>query len=434
MNAFRKSARSMLGVALLCLFSGAASSIVIPVVAKTATFDSEVFVFNHNAFPITVEVRYYEAEGLPLPGQKTCSDLSVAAGETKSFKLTAQCTDPYLATGSHFGLMVLRHKAAIKVASFYGYARVEAVDSLQGFSIEGFPEHVFSGSVASATGLKRDGPATGSYPTRFLTNCFVGSLGDSVNYKVQLFSASGAPLGNPIVDSLQPYQLRRYFDIFNIAGLGATAQYSNVRASFDETNNPLPGLEFTGGNAFFGFCTVQESKDFGADFRIAKSIDASNAAMRKLRCRGTGTLNDYASISGSCVEPLPTPAPLSIASATEMHRWSMFVHHPDSLHCRLLAKEGDTTTLPQLEMRILDPTGAKRAGGAGSVEAYADIESLASRMVVPDGVQAFWSLDVQARGTAVGPFPLAYGIECRSGSGISLSGQPTTLPRETFPQ
>ena len=107
MNAFRKSARSIVGVALLFLFSGAASavttagassSIVIPAAAKTSSFETEVFVFNHNNYPINVNVLYYEANGLAAPGQKTCTVLSLAARETKSFSLATQC--PVLTTES----------------------------------------------------------------------------------------------------------------------------------------------------------------------------------------------------------------------------------------------------------------------------------------------------------------------------------------------
>jgi hypothetical protein len=427
MNAFRKSALSMLGVALLCFFSAAASavttagtssSIVLPVAAKTSSFETEVFVFNRNQYAISVDVLYYEANGLASPGQKTCNLLSLAANETKSFKLADQC--PVLNDGaSHFGLMVLRDHAAQKLGTFYGYSRVQHVTTLQGFSIEGFPEHVFSGSTAYSTGLKRNGPSPDpSFPYLYQSNCFVGSVGDPVGYRIRLFDGSGTKIGNDITGSLQPYQLIRYLDIFTVAGI-PTGELTNVRVEFDETNTDSNN----GGRSFIGFCTVQDNKSLGADFRVAKSLDSANASLRKLRCRGTGAVNDYGSIDGTC-QPIANPATISIPNGATLHRWSMFVHHPDYIKCTILGANDN-----QLEMRLLDPAGAKVAGDTAVSSFY--VETKARQEEIVDGVQAFWSLDVQAR-NAGQLTALGYGLECRSGSGISLSGQPTDGSRANF--
>ena len=437
MNAFRKSAHSMLGAALLFLFSGAASavttagaasSIVLPAASKTTSFETEVFVYNRNPYAMTVKVLYYEANNFgAAAGQKPCNDLPLAAGETKSFKLADQC--PVLNDGaSHFGLMVLRDgsggsiggNTTEKLRTFYGYSRVQHVNTLQGFSIEGFPEHVFSGSIAYSTGLKRNGPSPdlNFFPYLYQSNCFVGSLGDPVSYRIRLFNGSGTKIGNDITGSLQPYQLFRYLDIFTVAGI-PTGELENIRVEFDETNNAVPN----GGRSFIGFCTLQDNRSFGADFRIAKSLDSANASLRKLRCRGTGAVNDYGSIDGTC-QPIADPATISIPNGTTLHRWSMFVHHPDYLKCTILGANQN-----QLEIRLLDPAGAKVAGDTAASSFYVETKARAEEIV--DGVQAFWSLDVQARNagqaTAIG-----YGLECRSGSGISLSGQPTDGSRADF--
>ena len=448
MNAFRKSARRMLGVALLFLFSGAASavttagaasSIVLPVAAKTSSFETEVFVFNHNAYVINVDVLYYEANGLAAPGQKTCSVLSLAAGETKSFKLATQC--PVLNDNppqSHFGLLVLRDAGGgsigggrtEKLRTFYGYSRVQHVTTLQGFSIEGFPEHVFSGSLATSTGLKRNGasPFPGT-PYLYQSNCFVGSLGDPVNYRIRLYNGSGTKIGNDIIGSLAPYQLLRYLDIFTVAGL-AVGELDNIRAQFEETNNVNPLAPDDGGRSLIGFCTVQDNRSFGADFRIAKSLDAANATLRKLRCRGTGVLNDANLYDGTACPAVTSPAVHQIPDATKMDRWEMFVHHPDFLKCKIL---GDPLVVAKLEIRLLAPSGEQVAGGKDQTEFYIETGGRQSAFTNSYGVQTFWTTDIQARSNVTTGFPLGYGLQCNSGSGMHLTGVPREDAREALP-
>src|SRR5436190_9726250 len=102
---------------------GASSSIVFPVAATTSSFETVVFVQNINAFAIDVDVLYYEANGIAgsAPGLRACGFLSLPANNTTSFKLAAQC--PSLAAGSHYGLLILRDRAAQKINVFYAYSR-----------------------------------------------------------------------------------------------------------------------------------------------------------------------------------------------------------------------------------------------------------------------------------------------------------------------
>ena len=200
--------------------AGRSSSIVFPVVAKTGSFETEVWVRNANAVSIDVDVLYYEANGLPSPGLKACSFLTIAPNANVSFKLGTQC--PSLATGSHFGLLVLRDRAAQKTNTFAAFSRVQHVTTNQGFSIEGFPEHTFSGRAAGLIGLKRKAAATP--PTQaqpgYQPNCFVGSLGEPVDYAINVLEGydSSVQIGSTINGSLAPYQLVRYLDILGVAG------------------------------------------------------------------------------------------------------------------------------------------------------------------------------------------------------------------------
>jgi hypothetical protein len=228
---------------------------VVPVIAQTGSFGSEVTAYNPNAGTISVNVAFYDANNTSSPGLKTCTALTLAAGQSVQFSVAGQCTLP---GGSNFGLLILSE--ATGTQRFYGYARTQTPQGV-GFSTEGFPIENFNDQLQHATGLKRVA-ASGSLPA-FQTNCFVGTLGDAVDYELRLFNGtSGAQIGGTLSGSLTAYQQYRYLDVFAQAG-AAAGDYTNVRAQF--TN--LTGAE----KKLIGICTVQENTSFSADFRVAKS-------------------------------------------------------------------------------------------------------------------------------------------------------------------
>ena len=235
--------------------AGTSATIVVPVVAQTSSFASEVTVYNPNAGAITVGVGFYNAQNTASPGAKTCNALLVAGGRSATFTVTTQCALP---TSPNFGLLVLAEQTGTQ--RFHGYVRTQTPQGV-GFSTEGFPIENFNDQLQHATGLKRTA-ASGSLPA-YQTNCFVGSLGDAVSYEIRLFDgATGAQLGGTLAGSLQPYQQYRYLDVFAEAGVAA-GNRSNVRAQFANLTASQKKL--------IGFCTVQESTTLSADFRIAKS-------------------------------------------------------------------------------------------------------------------------------------------------------------------
>ena len=85
---------------------GAGSVIVIPLVAQTGSFATEVTVRNLNAAPLTLDVKFYEGLNSGTPGAKTCSQLTLSANETKQFLLEGQCGP--LGAGGHFGMVLLQ--------------------------------------------------------------------------------------------------------------------------------------------------------------------------------------------------------------------------------------------------------------------------------------------------------------------------------------
>src|SRR5258705_3998556 len=74
--------------------SGTSATIVVPVIAQTASFGSEVTAYNPNGAAITVDVSFYDAENTAAPGLKTCTQLSLPAGRSVQFSVAGQCALP----------------------------------------------------------------------------------------------------------------------------------------------------------------------------------------------------------------------------------------------------------------------------------------------------------------------------------------------------
>ena len=402
------------GSALAQATSARSSSIVFPVAAKTSSFETEVFVRNPNASSMDVDVLYYEANNLASPGLKSCTMLTLAANSIVSFKLGTQCAS--LATGSHFGLLVLRDHAAEKTHTFRAYSRVQHVTTNQGFSIEGFPEHTFSGRSSRVVGLKRIAasvPPTTAQPG-YAPVCYVGSVGDAVSVTIDVQNgADGTSLGSPPVSpvTLAPYQLVRILDIYG--AVGGVGDKENISVKFDNTSSPAEP-------SYIAFCTEQDNLSFGADFRIATSDDEANITKLLTRCRGT---------SDAACTTLTVPAAYSIPDATTKHRFSVFLHHPDYVHCDIVGPNA-----ANLEIQLLapapagQPVGPVVAGGSDQSSFYY-ATGARNAVVNTNGFQTFWNLEVGPRegGGAPAAFPVDYGVRCFSGSGMHLSGGTTPV-------
>jgi len=378
------------------------SVIVIPVTAQTASYTSTISVQNPNATPITVNVNYYESVSSTIPGPATCSSLTVPAFSVVPFSLPDKC--PSVATGNHFGLLILADAAAQQTDLFFAYSRVQTPGG-NGFSIEGFPIGAFSGESADAIGIKRQAAAPG-----YQSNCFVAALGEAIDYQLVLRDGTtNAIIGNPLTGTLQAFQEIRFLDVFAQAGAPA-GDYSNVRANFNASTADLgPGKP-----ALVGFCTVQDNTYFSSDFRVAKSIDAMSEAMQRVVCLGqdgcgTVSLTDPETISGPTLRNV----------------YSTIITQPDFVACSLVAASGD---IPNLQMRIRGPgqafdgttvwpsTVPYTSGGAGKQTFYI---STGPRNAVDLGTATRWFIDVETVSSYAGP-TIKYGITCQSGNGTEV--------------
>ena len=403
--------------------AGAGSVVVIPLVSHSTSFKSEIFVRNDQTTAITLNVRFYDRLLSPPPGQRPCSTLSVPASTTVSFTLDTQCT--FNPANSHSGMLVLEDTTGTyKNNSFYAFDRTQDPTGI-GLSVEGFPVGNFSGQNASVIGLKRVAAAPG-----YQTNCFVGALGEAVDYTFKVFNSAGTQLGSTQSGSLVPYQTVKFDDIFAAVG-AASGDYLNARARFSATDTD-PNAP-----ALVGYCTVQENSTFGADFRIAKSRDGLDRRQKRLMCYAT----DPADSTCQTVDPvLANQTQLPSTTLRNIH-W-LFLAQPDFVKCDLVSPH-----LADLEMRLrvaddvyngstvfvpsapYDTNPPYTAGGAGLTGFYI---FTGHRSQVSQGQITRWFIDVQARsGASAGDFPLAYGIVCTGGNGVSvpyIRAQPASSP------
>ena len=375
--------------------AGVGTVLVIPIVAQTGSYSSEVFVRNPNAVAITVNVKFHEAKQSSQPGLRSCSNLVLAAGQTLPLTVGTQCT---LAAGSHFGMLVLEDGASEKINYFAAFARSQTPGG-NGFSTEAYPAGNFSGAAAGVQGLKRQASAP-----IYQTNCFVGALGEAVDYQIQLFNgATGVQIGGNVTGSLLPYEMNRHLDIFAAAGAPA-GDYSNARVTINNTNAGEP--------AFVGFCTVQESTFFGADFRIAKSADALDNRQRRLACYSS---DDCATAN--------TVNPTQITDVTRKNIHYFLIAHPDYVKCELVSDR-----LADLEIQLRGPgdvflapvfaTAPPYSSGGNNLTSFYIFTG--HRNAINGGNATRWYIDASFREGGNTAVPINYGIVCHSGNGISI--------------
>lgn len=394
-------------------YVGVDSRVVIPIVAQTGSYSSEVFVMNaSSATPLTIDVLFIGANGSATPGNHDCGQIVVPAsvsGEpaTTSFTLAGQCA---LNAGSNFGSIVLQDTATPEVNQFFAYSRTQNPYAI-GFSIEGFPASGIGAQSQRVIGLKR---VAGPIP--FQTNCFVGSFDKPISYRIKLVDSSGVILGH-VDGSLLPFQMIRYLDIF--AAVGAPAgDYLHYSAHI-VNNNP----QSSGNNAYpiyISFCTVQDNVSFGADFRIGKSGGSLDSVYN---ANNVGCTPSTAGCSSSY--------DYAITNLTHKDVFALYVRPPDTIQCNLLS---DSVVNLQMQLRQPDvvpfalglyPPGSAAfvraagpvvAGGTGQNSFSYDTGTDVVRVSDGASLRDFWSLEVSATAAAA-TAPIPYSISCISGGG-----------------
>lgn len=354
----------------------AASYITFPVVAQTASYSSEVTIYNPNAGTANLEVGYVGGNGTAAPGLRTCAPLAIAANQAVQFDVGTQCSLP---AGSHFGILHVHEPASATTTPtpVHGYSRVTNPLGL-GFSVPAFPVNVFESSRSTVIGLKRQVAAPG-----YQTNCFVGSV-ESTTYTIALYSASGTQIGGTLFGSIGANMLVRYLDIFATVG-APTGDYANVWAEF-------AGYEASAGPPLIAFCTVQDNTNFGADFRIA----GATAPFDNTRTHRSTSSNSFSTYGSK-------------------HVYELGFRSPDRLRCFLESAQSSA-----LELRVLAFDAANNVLGSWGGNGITDTGVL--------GIgEDFWPrpfhVEVSLRGPSSPATPIDYALVCESGSGHAATGR-----------
>ena len=228
-------------------------TMIIPLVAQTGSYASEITVHNpYNDGALPIAVVYTGANATSAAGQRACDPLSVPPLGTVQFSIADKC---HLPVGSQYGYVTLTESADTP-SPFVAYSRAQTPGG-NGFSVPAFPADAIEAPKLGSyvVGLKRQASAP-----IYQSNCFVASTDSATTYQIRLRDAAGNPVGNPVTGTLEANQIVRYLDIFTAANV-AGGDVSNVSAVFSNGGSNA---------ALIGYCTVQESTFFGADFRMAQ--------------------------------------------------------------------------------------------------------------------------------------------------------------------
>jgi hypothetical protein len=391
-----------------------------PVVVDSGSYTQRFVLRNSDpANSVQLDAIYFPGNGTSQAQPIACPDVTIPAGGQSVFaSLRELC--PALPAGSQFGFLSLAESDGAN-RPFAGFSRVSN-SAGNGFAVESFPGHTFTGANTVVTGIRRLA-ATGSTPA-FQTNCFIAALGESgagewdylgagdpvgatvvgpyeVAYTV--FDSAGVWLGSNTVDVGQG-NLVRLLDVFAAAGVPA-GNYNDASVRFQMFGDGQPAL--------MTFCTVQDNSSFGADFRIGKQERPNDA-------NSVGVVQDDHTRRNTS-ESADTPTsyefarPFTLLAGASRHNTHvMYFHHPDRVFCELVDPGTGVRALPAygLEMRLLEQSVVV-AGGDG-VTGFDSIY-LGDKPARNNGASARYTVEVE------NSVPLAvdkpYRLHCQSGSG-----------------
>ena len=369
---------------------GAGTQIIIPLVASTPSFASEISLKDESGTSSTVSMQFVEGLSSASPGVTLCSSIALAPFEVKTVTLASQCA---LGAGGHFGYVLLKGSASNKW--FFAFSRTANPQGI-GFSVEGYPiGHIGGGDPFSEVGGIKRKAATATLPA-FQSNCFVATLDDPVDYEISVDDANGS---GTVAGTLAPFQLQRYLDIYTAAGAPA-GDHDNTTVTFAKTDpSQFP-------NTLIAFCTVQDNTSFGADFRIAKTLNEADPGKFRLNCFGVS----FSATPGACAGAgsLQPSAP-QVPNATTKIRMITQIHAPDTINCSIVSNSAN------LEMRLVrESDGAIVAGGDGATSVT---WSTGKRSAIGAGFHQYYWLEVGAQAATGVAIP--FGIQCTSGNGMA---------------
>jgi hypothetical protein len=372
---------------------------IIPIVVDSATFRSRITLFNPFGNELHFDATYVPGDGTSQAanGPLACGTVVVPGAVSVGFASIREIC-PGLPAGSQFGYLKLvrgnDHGAAqpFHQNAIHAYSRVNNYAG-QGFSVEAFPMHSFGPVRQVVSGLRRMA-ATLTSPA-FQTNCFVGTMDEAAQFRLELATQQGAALGTPLDFSLGPNRLVRLLDVFAASAL-PTGDYDNVKLTLSRTGGAA--------SAFFGFCTVQDNTSYGADFRIAKQVYATDR-------------NETHTVT-ALTDPLGRPFTLPSSSQAAYQLLAMDFRQPDGVRCTVSGTGSPAQPISGVNMKLLvkDPTNHTLRPVDDTGGYYYVSELMGPKSLINEGVNTTLFVHVfRTEGGAETP----YQLQCLSGNGLS---------------
>lgn len=364
---------------------GGGTSIIVPVVASTTSFMSEITIKDESGVTHSVSMTFYEAQTSAAPGAKTCAPISLAPFQVTTVSVATQCS----LAGNHHGFVILRDASD---NWFFAFSRTQNPQGI-GFSVEGYPiGHIGGGDPFSEIGGVKRKAATASSPA-YQTNCFVATLDDPVTYAISVDDGNGS---GTLVDSLGAFQMKRYVDIYDATGAPA-GDHDNTTVTFEK----IDAAQFP--RTLIGFCTVQDNTSFGADFRIAKTLSEADNGRLRFNCFAAS----FGSSPGQCTSTLLPSAP-EIPNGTTKLRLLTMIHAPDLVSCSIISSSSN------LEMRLVRIADNVVVASGTTSFTY----NTGKRSAIGGGFHQYYFIDVGPIANT-GTFPIPFGLRCSSGNGIA---------------
>ena len=240
------------------VFDSGFSSLIVPVVVNSPSYQSEIYLTTAQIGDVTANVRYLGGLDSATPGITDCGTVTISSRTIVKKKINDLC--PMLNSGSNYGTLLIVTMGATGgiIPALRVYSRVQNSQGI-GFSIEAYPVRSNGGRVI---GIKSGTDPNG---ITYQTNCFIAQFPDvsniSQSVRMLVRNSTGTYLGGKTV-SVPPGSLVRVLDVFGSSGLSPSVFRDSDTIEFTDANGNPPPM------GTFGFCTVQNNNNFSADFRM----------------------------------------------------------------------------------------------------------------------------------------------------------------------
>jgi hypothetical protein len=377
---------------------------VFPIVVDTASFAQRFNFRNPNPNILSMNVKYFPADGTTGPILNCGTKLIAADSDITYASVRDLC--PGLNPGSQFGFL---YTYEVNTANnpYSGYSRISNPQG-QGFSVEAFPAHTLTSATSTVTGVRRLA-ATGLNPA-FHTNCFLGNINllntpavpiTDAEIDVRVYNSADVQVGSTLRINVLPGRMVRLFDVFDAVG-APLGDYNDARVEFSEQGQAEPG--------HFGFCTVQDNTSLGADFRIAKQESAQDNHVVRVN-----TVSADLPVSSSINTGASRAFEIGTNSSHNDHVY--YFRHPDHVACTLINPATGVEALDShgLEMRLMGQNGIESIAGGTNETSFGDVY-LGDKHERGAGLNTRYIIAVENNGQNTGAVR-PYRIRCTSGSG-----------------